>query len=88
MIGVEKLITVTLASTPNSYIPFPRPLDASPQFGFPYPGYSLLPWLITFVDPIHSETSFIAAPSYSYPKLPTFSGQEDPPKGEVFRLTF
>lgn len=58
--------------------------DVRPKFGFTFPGPSPIRGLQHFMSstPQPLNASY-ATPSYSQPKLPIFSGQDDPPKGEV-----
>lgn len=59
--------------------PVSTPLPGQSRFGFPFPGFSPVPRINPFK---FSDTSYMAPP-YSQPKLPIFSGQDVPPKGEV-----
>lgn len=73
----------TNVNTPSVSTPAVSKQDTRPKFGFPFPGPSPIPRLQQiFSNSQPLNTSYIAPP-YSQPKLPIFSGQEDPPKGEV-----
>lgn len=75
--------SITHINTPTSSTPSVSKPDVRPKFGFPFPGPSPIPRLQQMFNNSQPLNTSFVAPSYSQPKLPIFSGQDDPPKGEV-----